>query len=210
MNYGGLSDFQTWMCSFAMLLGRLELLSVLCCSRRSSGESDLGAHGSLAVVAMVGRMVVMFALLMGVPLAFALAEHDPAESAFLAAAGITAGCGLLMSLATRRFRRELQPRDGFVLVTLTWLLLPAFGALPLLFAIQGLSFTDAYFEAMSGLTTTGATVLTGLEGLPLSVNVWRCFMVLIGGMGIIVLMVAILPLRVWVASQLFKSETAGP
>lgn len=166
--------------------------------------------GTLAVVALVGRMVALFALLMAVPLAFALSAHDPAEGAFLAAGGITLGCGVAMSLATRRFRRELQPRDGFVLVTLTWLLLPAFGALPLLFAIPGLSVTDAYFEAMSGLTTTGATVLTGLEKLPLSVNVWRCFMVLIGGMGIIVLVVAILPLLGVGASQLFKSETAGP
>lgn len=166
--------------------------------------------GALAVVALVGRIVAVFALLMGVPLAFALGEHDPAEGAFLAAAGITFACGAAMSLATARFRRELQPRDGFLLVTLTWVLLPGFGALPLMLAIPGLSFTDAYFEAMSGLTTTGATVLTGLEGLPLSVNVWRCFMVLVGGMGIIVLVVAILPLLGVGASQLFKSETAGP
>jgi trk system potassium uptake protein TrkH len=164
----------------------------------------------LAVVAMVGRMVMLFALLMGVPLVFALAEHDPAEGAFLKAVAITFVCGAAMSLTTRRFRDELRPRDGFLLVTLAWTLLPAFGALPLMLAIEGLSFTDAYFEAMSGLTTTGATVLTGLEKLPLSVNVWRCFMVLIGGMGIIVLVVAILPLLGVGASQLFKSETAGP
>jgi trk system potassium uptake protein TrkH len=166
--------------------------------------------GVLAVVALLGRMVVLFALLMGVPLAFALVEHDPAEGAFLTAAGITLASGIGMSLATRRFRRELQPRDGFVLATLTWLLLPAFGALPLLLHIPGLSFTDAYFEAMSGLTTTGATVLTGLDRLPTSINVWRCFMVLIGGMGIIVLVVAILPLLGVGGAQLFKSETAGP
>ena len=166
--------------------------------------------GVLPVVALVGRIVAVFALLMLVPMAFALAEHDPAEGAFLVATGVTLLAGLAMSLATRRFQRELQPRDGFLLVTLTWLVLPAFGALPLLLAIPGLSFTDAYFEAMSGLTTTGATVLTGLEHLPLSVNVWRCFMVLVGGMGIIVLMVAILPLMGVGASNLFKSETAGP
>ena len=167
--------------------------------------------GALAVLALVGRMVVMFSLLMAVPLGFALVNgHDRAESAFLAAMGITMGCGLVMSLAMRRFRRELQPRDGFLLVTLTWLVLPAFGALPLMLALPGLSFTDGYFEAMSALTTTGATVLTGLQGLPLSVNVWRCFMVLIGGMGIIVLVVAILPLLGVGASQLFNSETAGP
>jgi trk system potassium uptake protein len=164
----------------------------------------------LAVLALVGRMVVLFALLMAVPLVFALSGHDPAEGAFIKAMGITAAAGLAMSLATRRFRRELQPRDGFLLVTLTWLVLPAFGALPLVLAMPGLSFTDAYFEAMSGLTTTGATVLTGLEHLPLSINVWRCFMVFVGGMGIIVLVVAILPLLGVGAVQLFKSETAGP
>ena len=166
--------------------------------------------GALAVFALMGRMVVVFALLMLVPLGFALSEHDPAEGPFLLALLMTLITGLLMSLTMRRFRRELQPRDGFLLVTLTWLLLPAFGALPLMLAIPGLSFTDGYFEAMSGLTTTGATVLTGLEKLPLSVNVWRCFMVLVGGMGIIVLMVAILPLLGVGASQLFNSETAGP
>lgn len=166
--------------------------------------------GIAAVVALVGRMLVLFALLMGVPLLFALAGHDAAEGPFLVAMGVTALSGLVMSLATRRFKRELQPRDGFLLVTMTWLVLPAFGALPLMLALPDLSFTDGYFEAMSGLTTTGATVLTGLDKMPLSVNVWRCFMVLIGGMGIIVLVVAILPLLGVGATQLFNSETAGP
>jgi len=166
--------------------------------------------GIAAVTALIGRMVVLFALLMGVPLAFSWVQGDAATGAFVQAMGITAACGLVLSLATRRFRRELQPRDGFLLVTLTWTVLPAFGALPMLLAIPGLSFTDGYFEAMSGLTTTGATVLTGLEKLPLSINVWRCFMVLIGGMGIIVLVVAILPLLGVGATQLFNSETAGP
>ncbi len=166
--------------------------------------------GVLAVVALVGRMVMLFALLMAVPLGFALFEHDRAEQPFIQAMAVTMTAGLVMSLSMRRFRRELQPRDGFLLVTLTWLLLPCFGALPLLLALPELSFTDAYFEAMSGLTTTGATVLTGLEGLPTSINVWRCFMVFIGGMGIIVLVVAILPMLGVGAAQLFKSETAGP
>ena len=154
--------------------------------------------------------MTVFSVLMWVPMAFAVGAHDEAESAFLISAGITALVGAALSVATRRFQRELMPRDGFLLVTLTWTLLPAFGALPLLLALPGLSFTDAYFEAMSGLTTTGATVLTGLERLPVSINVWRGFMVLIGGLGIIVLVVAILPLLGVGGAQLFKSETAGP
>ncbi|HEY6086403.1 MAG TPA: potassium transporter TrkG [Burkholderiaceae bacterium] len=171
------------------------------------GEASKGA---LAVLGLVGRVVAVFAVLMTVPLAFALSAHDPAEHAFLISAGVTALAGVGTSLLLRQYSRELQPRDGFLLVTLTWTLLPAFGGLPLMLAIPGLSFTDAYFEAMSGLTTTGATVLTGLDTLPVSINVWRCFMVLIGGMGIIVLVVAILPLLGVGGAQLFRSETAGP
>ena len=166
--------------------------------------------GTLAVVALVGRMVLLFAPLTLLPLAFAWADHDGVESAFVVASAVTFGAGLLMSLATRRFRRELQPRDGFVLVALTWLVLPAFGALPLVLAIPGLSATDAYFEAMSAFTATGATVLTGLDALPLAVNMWRHFMMFVGGLGIIVLAVAILPLLGVGGSQLFKAETAGP
>jgi trk system potassium uptake protein TrkH len=166
--------------------------------------------GTLAVVALVGRLVVLFALLMLVPLGFAWADHDRGEAAFAVSTVITAGIGIVMSLAAWRFRRELQPRDGFLLVSLTWVLLPALATLPLMLAIPSLSFTDAYFETMSGFTTTGATVLTGLDALPLSVNVWRHLLVLVGGMGIIVLVVAILPLLGVGGSQLFRAETAGP
>ena len=166
--------------------------------------------GILAVVALVGRMVVLFALLMGVPLAFAYATGDAGQTAFMTGALVSLGCGLALSLLTRRFRRELQPRDGFVLVGMTWMTLPAFGALPLLLAIPSLSITDAYFEAMSAFTATGATALSGLDALPLSVNVWRCFMMWVGGLGIIVLAVAILPMLGVGGTQLFKAETTGP
>jgi len=166
--------------------------------------------GLLAVAALVGRMVLLFALLLLVPLAFAVVQHDNAERAFITATVVTAVCGVLLSLLTRRFRRELQPRDGFLLVGMTWAVLPLFGALPLWLALPGLSVTDAYFEATSAFTATGATVLSGLDGLPLSVNVWRCFMMWVGGLGIIVLAVAILPLLGVGGSQLFKTEVTGP
>ncbi|MCB1982142.1 MAG: TrkH family potassium uptake protein [Rhodoferax sp.] len=164
----------------------------------------------LAVVALVGRLVVLFALMMGVPLAFALHGHDPAEDAFIAGITVTAVAGVAMSLATRRFRRELQPRDGFLLVGMVWLLMPTFAAIPLVLGVPGISVTDAYFEAMSGFTATGATVLSGLDGLPLSINVWRCFLQLVGGLGIVVLAVAILPLLGVGGAQLFKTEMTGP
>ena len=163
------------------------------------------------VFAVLGGVLMIFALTMAVPLAFAFFGRDAALPAYDGAIAITFVCGALLFFSLRkRGQRELQPRDGFLLVTLVWSVLPAFGALPLMFHIQGLSFTDAYFEAVSGLTTTGATVLTDLDSLPLSINVWRCFMVLIGGMGILVLAVAILPLLGVGGSQIFKAETPGP
>ncbi len=162
------------------------------------------------VFAVLGGVLMLFALTMGVPLAFALFGSDAALPAYGESIAATFTAGAALFFGCRRPRRELQPRDGFLLVTLVWTVLPAFGTLPLLLAIPGLTFTDAYFEAVSGLTTTGATVLTGLEHLPTSINVWRCFMVFMGGMGIIVLAVAILPLLGVGGSQIFKAETPGP
>jgi trk system potassium uptake protein len=153
---------------------------------------------------------MLFALMMLVPLSFSAINGDAALRAFIVSAFVTLGVGALMTASTRRHRRELHPRDGFVLVTLTYLTLPGFGALPLWLALPGLSGTDAYFEAMSGFTATGATVLSGLDAMPLSINVWRCFMMLIGGLGIIVLAVAILPLLGVGGMQLFKAEMPGP
>ena len=164
----------------------------------------------LPVVSIVGFVTTMFSLSMAVPLGFAWVAGDSTLSSHAAAMAITASSGLLVWLSTRRFRRELQPRDGFLLVSLVWVVLPAFATLPLMLHLPGLSFTDAYFETVSGLTTTGATVMTGLDALPNSINVWRCLLVFLGGMGILVLAVAILPLLGVGGSQIFKAETPGP
>ena len=164
----------------------------------------------LPVVSIVGFVTTMFSLSMAVPLTFAWVGNEAAIAPYAQAMAITAASGLALWLSTRRYRRELQPRDGFLLVTLVWLILPAFATLPLLLHQPGMSFTDAYFEAASGLTTTGATVMTGLDALPTSVNVWRCLLMFLGAMGIIVLAVAILPLLGVGGSQIFKAETPGP
>jgi trk system potassium uptake protein TrkH len=162
------------------------------------------------VFKVLGGVLMLFGLTMAVPLGFSHFCHDGIEEGFALSMAITMAIGAALFLHCRHIDRELQPHDGFLLATLVWTVLPVFGAIPLLLHIPGLSFTDAYFEAVSGLTTTGATVLTGLENLPVSINIWRCFMVLIGGMGIIVLAVAILPLLGVGGSQVFKAETPGP
>jgi trk system potassium uptake protein TrkH len=164
----------------------------------------------LPLLPILGVVIALFAIAMLVPLAFAFFGSDAALYAYDGAIAITAGFGLVLWWATRRFRRELQPRDGFLLVTLMWSVLPAFAMLPLLFALPGLSLTDAYFEAMSGLTASGGTALVGLERLPLSINVWRCLLQFIGGLGVVVVAVAVLPMMGVGASQLYKAETPGP
>jgi trk system potassium uptake protein len=123
---------------------------------------------------------------------------------------ITLACGVVMWLSARNTKIELKTRDGFLLVVLVWVLLPAFSTLPLLFYLPELPFIDAYFETVSGLTTSGATVLTGLDSLPVSINVWRAQLVWLGGMGLIVLAVAVLPLLGVGGRDLFQAETPGP
>ena len=155
-------------------------------------------------------MMAFFGLLYLLPIAWSLAAQDGAVIDFVSAAFINAFVGLTVAAATRRFRRELKPRDGFLLVTLAWVLMSASAAVPLMLALPDLSFTDAYFEAMSGLTTTGSTVLNHLDSLPESINLWRCTLHWIGGIGIIVLAVAVLPLLGVGGMQLYKAETPGP
>jgi trk system potassium uptake protein TrkH len=162
------------------------------------------------VLHVLGLVVMVFSFTMLLPVATAFIEHDAGQHSFDEAFLITLTGGLLLWLVTRSSRRELQARDGFLLVVLVWVALPAFAALPLMVFQSGLSFTDAYFETMSGLTTTGATVLTGLDNLPQSINLWRHFLNWIGGMGIIVLAVAVLPLLGIGGRQIFKAETPGP
>jgi len=168
------------------------------------------AHSLFPIVNVLGASIAVFAVTMLAPLAVAFFNDEVALATYDAAFLITFASGALLWLATRRFRRELMPRDGFLLVTLIWAVLPAFGALPLLLHLPGLSFTDAYFEAVSGMTTTGATTLSGLDALPASINFWRCLLQWIGGMGILVLMVAILPMLGVGGTQLFKTEMTGP
>jgi trk system potassium uptake protein TrkH len=164
----------------------------------------------VALVNVLSRVLLLFAASMALPWGLSYVLGDGAHRAFGYSLGATLASALILWLVTFRERRELQVRDGFLLVVLVWTVLPAFATLPLLLTLPDLSFTDAYFEAVSGLTASGATVLAGLDALPPSINVWRGFMIWLGGMGVIVLAVAILPLLGVGGSQLFKAETPTP
>ncbi len=155
-------------------------------------------------------ILAFFIMTMAFPMGVAIYYTELSAKAFIVSFVIGAVSAFLLWLLTRRRKRDLSVRDGFLLVASTWAILPVFAALPLYLHIQGLSFIDAYFEAVSGLTTTGATVLTGLDFMPLSINLWRTQLHWIGGMGIIVLAVAILPMLGIGGRQVFKVEVSGP
>ena len=163
----------------------------------------------LAVAHVLGLLLAAFAASCLAPLACSLLYRDGLALNFLLTAALTAGAGLLLAGATLRSRRELKPRDGFLLVTLSWLIVPAAAALPLLLSLPALSFTGAYFEAMSGLTTTGSTVISGLDSLAPSLNFWRHLLQWIGGLGIIVMALAVMPLLGVGGMQLYKGQAPG-
>ncbi|QID19643.1 TrkH family potassium uptake protein [Nitrogeniibacter mangrovi] len=162
------------------------------------------------VISALGLILMIFGLLIGFPLTVSFFMHDGATAAYDEALFITFAVGFAMWALTRHSKRKLRTRDGFLLVSATWLVTPVFAMLPLMFYLPELSVTDAYFEAASGLTTTGATVLSGLDTLPISINLWRCFLHWVGGMGVIVLVVAVLPILGIGGRQMFKAETPGP
>jgi trk system potassium uptake protein TrkH len=164
----------------------------------------------LAVAYALGLLLATFALSFALPIACSLLMEDGLWPKFLLAAALAAGCGLALAAATVRLKRELRPRDGFLLVTLGWLVLSGAASLPLLLVVPHLSFTGAYFEAMSGLTTTGSTVLTGLDALPPSLNFWRASLHWLGGLAIIVMALAVLPLLGVGGMQLYKGQAPGP
>ena len=163
-----------------------------------------------AVAYALGLLLAAFALTFVLPIACSILMGDGLALRFLLTAALTGGCGLLLAAATSRLKRELRARDGFLLVTLGWLLLSAAAALPFELVLPSLSFTRAYFEAMSGLTTTGSTVLSGLDTLPPSLNFWRASLHWFGGLAIIVMALAVLPLLGVGGMQLYKGQAPGP
>ena len=164
----------------------------------------------LAVLRVFALVLLVFAFSMLAPAAVAWVDQDEAAGAFQRGFLATLLAAGLLGWLTRRHTEELRIRDGFLLVSLVWCVMPAFAALPLLIYFPSMSFTDAYFETVSGLTTTGATVIEGLHALPYSINLWRALLVFLGGMGLIVLAVAILPLLGVGGRQLFSAESPGP
>ncbi len=160
---------------------------------------------------ILGILLTLFSLTLLPPLGLALYDADGTAAAFATAFVLILSVGLVSWLPVLRSRRDMQLRDGFIVVGMFWLVLTVMGALPFMLAHQPhLSVMDALFESVSGLTTTGATVITRLDDLPRAILYYRQQLQWLGGMGIIVLAVAVLPLLGIGGMQLYRAETPGP
>ncbi|MEQ9561920.1 MAG: TrkH family potassium uptake protein [Woeseiaceae bacterium] len=160
---------------------------------------------------ILGLLLMMFSLTMLPPVAVSVVYSDAAWLHFVESFAVTLVAGIILWFPVRRSRKDLRLRDGFLVVASFWTVLGTFGALPFfLSSTPNMTFIDALFESMSGLTTTGATVLVGLDALPKSILWYRQQLQWLGGMGIIVLAVAILPMLGVGGMQLYRAETPGP
>ena len=157
---------------------------------------------------IVGLFLIFLGAAMALPAAVDLAADNPDWRTFAVSGVITVFMGGTLMLGFRGGAGSVARREAFVLTALSWVVLCAFAALPLRFAGLGLSYTDAYFEAMSGLTTTGSTVMTGLDGAPPGILLWRGLLQGLGGVGIIVMAVAVLPFLRVGGMQLFQAESS--
>src|SRR5580693_3203902 len=162
------------------------------------------------VLNIFGSLLTWFALYFLLPIVTGLLYGEVGSlRGFVLGAAVSVVGGMLLRLATRRYRYDLKPRDAYLLVTVGWLTIALVATIPLLIDLPRVSFTQAYFESMSGLSTTGATQLSGLDALPHSINIWRHALSWLGGMGIIVLAVAILPLLGVGGMQLYRAGAPG-
>lgn len=164
----------------------------------------------LVLQRIIGAVIALAGVLMLPPIALSLYDDDGVVMAFVETLVACLAIGLVLWFPVRNRREELRLRDGFVVTTSVWIIVAAMCALPFMLGPTRLSFTDAYFESVSGLTTTGATVIVGLDALPRSLKLYRQSLHFLGGMGIVILAVAILPMLRIGGSQLFRAESTGP
>ena len=163
------------------------------------------------VLRITGVLLMLFSFTMVPPLLVSLIYDDGGRDTFLMAFALSLFTGLFSWLPVQSRKTELRTRDGFLVVVLFWVVLTLFGAIPLVLSTHiDMSFTDAVFESLSGLTTTGATVITHLDDLPKSLLYYRQQLQWLGGMGIVVLAVAVLPMLGIGGMQLYRAETPGP
>ena len=155
----------------------------------------------------VGILLIILGVFMIVPF-FVQLLYDEKSSSFISSAGITIFIGILLVLTNLEENKKLNLQQAFLLTTLSWLSIAIFGCLPFIFSKLNLTLVDAFFESMSGITTTGSTIITNLDSAPKSILIWRAILQWLGGIGIIVMAITILPLLNIGGMQLFRMESS--
>lgn len=163
-----------------------------------------------AVIAILGLLIIFIGAAMLTAIPFSLYYSDGAVLSILISSLICLAAGVILWLIFKRYLNDLKTREGFAIVTFGWLTMSLFGSLPFIISGAIPSVTDAIFETVSGFTTTGASILSNIEAMPAGLLFWRSMTQWIGGMGIIVLSLAILPVLGVGGMQLFKAESPGP
>ena len=164
-------------------------------------------NNSKTVFFAIGVLLVILGTFMLIPF-FVQFIYDEKNNTFLSSASVTAFVGILLILTNLEENKKLNLQQAFLLTTLSWLSIAIFGCLPFLFSNLDLSFVDAFFESMSGITTTGSTVITNLDDVSKSILIWRAILQWLGGIGIIVMAITILPLLNVGGMQLFRMESS--
>lgn len=159
---------------------------------------------------MMGQVAEVVGLLMLLPLGVSLYYHEECWSAFLITIGISVGLGLFLTLVFKRENRLIYAKEGFIIVALSWIMLSVLGALPFIISGEIPSPVDAFFETVSGFTTTGASILDHVESLSRGLLFWRSFTHWIGGMGVIVFMMAVVPSQNDRNMHVMRAEVPGP
>ena len=155
----------------------------------------------------IGVLLIILGTFMLIPF-FVQIIYDEKNSTFIASASVTIFIGILLVLTNLEESRKLNLQEAFLLTTLSWLSIAIFGCLPFLLSDLNLSFVDAFFESMSGITTTGSTIITNLDNAPKGILIWRAIMQWLGGIGVIVMAITVLPLLKIGGMQLFRMESS--
>ena len=155
----------------------------------------------------IGVLLLILGAFMLIPF-FIQFLYNEKNSIFLSSAGVTVFMGVLLILTNLEEKRKLNLQQAFLLTTLSWLSIAIFGCIPFLLSNLNLSFVDAFFESMSGITTTGSTIITNLDIVPKSILIWRAILQWLGGIGVIVMAITMLPLLNIGGMQLFRMENS--
>ena len=156
---------------------------------------------------VAGVLLIVLGVFMFIPF-FVQLIYDEQNSTFLSSSAITIFIGILLVLTNLEDSRKLNLQQAFLLTTLSWLSIAVFGCLPFLLSNLNLSLVDSFFESMSGITTTGSTIITDLDNAPKGILIWRAILQWLGGIGVIVMAITVLPLLNVGGMQLFRMESS--